>query len=328
MVKKTFDPQISMDIPDFMNLAIDVPRNTLGIPMIDIPMTSLGARYRVMDTPDNQRRAGSSHADVTTRRSSQLSRNVINVPNAHAVESSSDDWPSSSLRGGNLTRKQSRSPTRSSNTRTSRHSGVGSRHDPYTIVSGPSTSSASALHGLRRKKSSASASTSTAVTARTSLDDIELEHAARNADIHHNDMILAASGSRQFEAAAKALRSLDQRSLAVQESLVTLDHTRRLDKGKMVELPHTPHLHPGFRRSFIVDTVDEARKAKNERPDRYSYAGPLAHAEFERMRKEIENLKKSVHDSKKTAKKQAKVRQVRLIHLYSLYLHFHRKSKN
>jgi hypothetical protein len=37
------------------------------------------------------------------------------------------------------------------------------------------------------------------------------------------------------------------------------------------------------------------------------YSGPLAAAEYERMRKELEVLKKTVHDNKKLMKKQNKV---------------------
>lgn len=304
-----------MDVPNYLNLPnlIDVPGDLLDVQkLIDVPENILNSRYQLGDISELQL----GHASHS-KHSSHLSRNIFNTPTIRTVEPFSDERPSSS-RVSAPTRKQSHSPARPLNSRTSRPSGAGTKHDPYTIVSRPSTPSASALHGLRRKKSSASASTSTAITAQTSLDEIELvrEPQHRDSEIYHHYMALAVSDNQPSES-VKTFRSLEHRSLVVHEGN---DHARRLDKGKMAEQPHIPNTSHTSRRHTAVDSVEEARRAKHERSERYSYSGPLAHAEFERMKKEIESLKKSVHDNKKIAKKQAKVGQsaIGLIYFRSL----------
>lgn len=302
-----------MDVPDYLNLAnlVDVPGDLLDVQkLIDVPGNILDSRYQLGDISELQRRA--SHS----RHSSHLSRNIFNTPTTRAVESFNDGRSSSSSRVSAPTRKQS--PARPLNSRSSRHSGAGTKHDPYTIVSRPSTPSASALHGLRRKNSSTSASTSTAITARTSLDEIELvrEPQYRDSEIYHHYMALAVSDNQPPES-VRPFRSLEHRSLIVHEGN---DHARRFDKGKMAEQPHIPNMSHTSRRHTMVDSVEEARRAKHERSERHLYSGPLAHAEFERMKKEIESLKKSVHDNKKIVKKQAKVGQsaIGLIYFRSL----------
>ena len=83
------------------------------------------------------------------------------------------------------------------------------------------------------------------------------------------------------------------------------------DKGKTADRSQatTFSLYSRLRRCFPAEEEDnEAPKDKHsDRVEKQSYGGPLAHAEFERMRKEIDQLKKSAQDSRKAVKKQAKV---------------------
>jgi hypothetical protein len=91
------------------------------------------------------------------------------------------------------------------------------------------------------------------------------------------------------------------------ESAVPASSSRRdRDKGKTVERAHTPHS-GSSRRDRDTSTDDTRRSKHQERADKHVYSGPLAHAEFERMKKEIDTLKKAAQDHKKATKKQTKV---------------------
>ncbi|KAF9461546.1 hypothetical protein BDZ94DRAFT_1237662 [Collybia nuda] len=280
-----------MDIPDFAHLAnlIDVPEDLLDVrkPM-DAHEIALNSRYPLVDISEPQ-----SHLSQNWR-SGHLSRNITNTPTTRLADSFSDERLSPSSRNGVTTLKQSHSPVRPLSHRTSRHSGGGTKYDSYTMTPGPSTLPAGTLNGLRRKRSSASASTSTAVTARNSFEEIELvrEPQYPDSEIYHNYIALAVSDHQPYES-TRTFRSFEPHSFLREGS----DYERRLDKGKMVEQALTPHA------SY---SGDQGRRVKHERTEKQLYSGPLAHAEFERMKKEIENLKKTLHDRKKTIKKQTK----------------------
>ena len=78
---------------------------------------------------------------------------------------------------------------------------------------------------------------------------------------------------------------------------------RDRDKGKAVDRSYSG----SSRRDRDVSTDDTRRNKHQDRADKHVYSGPLAHAEFERMRNEIDALKKALQEYKKTAKKQNKV---------------------
>ncbi|GLB43372.1 putative RING-type zinc-finger [Lyophyllum shimeji] len=89
---------------------------------------------------------------------------------------------------------------------------------------------------------------------------------------------------------------------------MSAEHGRR-DTGKGVDRSATSssHLHTRIHLVEPQEPLNETLRDKHhDRPDRHSYSGPLAHAEFERMRKEIEAWKKAAADHKKASKKQAK----------------------
>lgn len=74
------------------------------------------------------------------------------------------------------------------------------------------------------------------------------------------------------------------------------------DKGKAEQSSKHSDDTRSFRSHNDVDEVDS-----NIPIDRRMFTGPLAVAEYERMRKEIEALKESLNESKKLSKRQAKV---------------------
>lgn len=251
-----------------------------GQKLVDIPENIVESRYQLREGYEPHRRGSRS------RHSNPLSRILSNTPTT--LESFNGRSSASSI---GSSQKLPHSPESSLNSRISRYGGVGNKHD----LTRPATPS-----DLLRRQSYAS--TSTAVTARTSFDEIELvrEPQYRDSEIYHHYMALAVSDNLPAES-VRSFRSLERHSLVVHEG-----EPRRLDKGKMPEQP--PAMHMSRRQTTgTVESVDDARRAKHERSERRSYSGPLAHAEFDRMKQEIESLKKSVHDNKKIVKKQTKV---------------------
>jgi len=69
---------------------------------------------------------------------------------------------------------------------------------------------------------------------------------------------------------------------------------------KSLEHSHGTRLHN--------DVDDEADRQHSNLPvDKQMFTGSLALAEYERMKKEIETLKETLHESKKLSRRQAKV---------------------
>ncbi|KAF5383547.1 hypothetical protein D9615_003742 [Tricholomella constricta] len=209
------------------------------------------------------------------------------------------------------------------------------RPDPLTVHSIASYTS-SISSSLKRKKSSESTSTGTAVTA---PEDNDCGYGMRERD--RSALVNPTAPSRPFITPRRSRPRMDDSrdsrsdrdpaarepsrrhahahaTFAVQPTTVSMqrrenehasvDHGRR-DKGKGVERSAASHTASSSRRFFGEPTEpsgDTARDRHHDRSDRHVYSGPLAHAEFERMRKEIESWKKAAVDYKKVAKKQAK----------------------
>ncbi|RDB15805.1 hypothetical protein Hypma_003663 [Hypsizygus marmoreus] len=186
-----------------------------------------------------------------------------------------------------------------SRSRSARHSESGSRHEPlsaYTLISALSATS----HSLKRKKSSGSASTSTAVTARSTFED-EQEILMR-----HKDPAYIASFTHCNRSYVSLRRSRTSPEQHIEEPTAEMSNSgereyRTRDKGKAVDRPHSSH---SSRRH--MESAEYSRDKLHDRTERHLFSGPLAQAEFDRMRKEIEHLKKTAHDAKKMVKKQAK----------------------
>lgn len=89
----------------------------------------------------------------------------------------------------------------------------------------------------------------------------------------------------------------------------TAMHRSRKEKEKdktVVSIEHA-QLPYHYQRRPVYQSPDLSEKDQVRLPVEKQYSGPLAIAEFERMRKELDALRKSLVDTKKTAKKQAKV---------------------
>ena len=76
-------------------------------------------------------------------------------------------------------------------------------------------------------------------------------------------------------------------------------------KDKVVAEESSKHSQSHRRHCNDVDETD--RQNNNIPVDRHMFTGPLAVAEYERMKKEIESLKESLHESRKLSRRQAKV---------------------
>ncbi|KAG5720182.1 hypothetical protein E4T56_gene3270 [Termitomyces sp. T112] len=165
---------------------------------------------------------------------------------------------------------------------------------------------------LKRKKSSDSVSTSTAITS---------EDAYGSAAKLHNHGV--SSGTRPFIVPRRSRPKLEDhcpprhdREPLFREVGRKITHgsnggpSRRddppdvvdqsqRDKGKAIDrcayTPPTRHLLP-----------EPPTSVASERSDKHAYSGQLAYAEFERLKKEIEFWKKAANDNRKQAKKQAK----------------------
>ncbi|KAG6841452.1 hypothetical protein C0991_010877 [Blastosporella zonata] len=174
--------------------------------------------------------------------------------------------------------------------------------------------SLSNLPSEKRNKSSDSLSTDTAVTAPEEVQgrgDKHIDHAANSTT--RGPLIVPRksrpkledqrscrsdkdSGIRESNRKSTATAGQDvgasKKEHTTEQAIV--GHGRR-DKGKAVD------------RSTRRSLPEPSEQVDLERLDNLPYSGPLAHAEFERMKKEIEAWKKAAADNKKQAKKQAKL---------------------
>ncbi|KAF8998521.1 hypothetical protein BDQ17DRAFT_1428357 [Cyathus striatus] len=151
--------------------------------------------------------------------------------------------------------------------------------DPEQRSSGSSYSSLFPFHAfrntMRRPKSAVSAS------ANTSND-----HPERERSVH----LGAASSSNAAGSSASSSHHRSKR-----ERITTNDQVAT----RLSLQSHSSRRHTQM-------SADESDKGKDRAVDRQAFAGPLGAAEFDRMRKEIDLLKKALHDNKKATKKQAK----------------------
>lgn len=155
--------------------------------------------------------------------------------------------------------------------------GSGSRYDVSALTSNP--------HPSKRKKSTI--------------------------DVDDNDMLnLRDSGTSYYSLPSSHQSFSDLRLHLSPDTAEHVSHESdvptRKDKGKAVDRGHISHS-GSSRRDRDVSTDDARRSKHQERADKHVYFGPLAHAEFERMKREIENLKKAAQENNRKAKRQTKV---------------------
>jgi hypothetical protein len=178
-----------------------------------------------------------------------------------------------------------------------RPSGSGSRNDPFSLAPTPSTSLNP--HPHKRKKPSTSVQVENELTTNTN-ETLSL----RDSGTSYYSL---PSAHHSLSELPHSLLAPDAVEYVVDSDAAGGSSRKGRDKGKAVDRAHTPYSGSSRRRRDA--SADESRRRKHqERTDKHMYSGPLAHAEFERMKKEIDTLKKAAHDHKKTAKKQTKVR--------------------
>ncbi|KAG6832656.1 hypothetical protein H0H87_000838 [Tephrocybe sp. NHM501043] len=168
---------------------------------------------------------------------------------------------------------------------------------------------------LKRKKSFDSASTGSAVTAPDDIQEsgvktLDQETTPRPFIIHRKSRSkIGDQRSIRFDRDTPARETI-RKSASMGGSEAgssrrehSYDHAiashSRKDKGKAID-----RLTQSSAARLSLTEFMELTEC--ERAEKHAYSGPLAHAEFERMRKEIEVWKKAAADNKRQAKKQAK----------------------
>ncbi|KAF7345404.1 Ring finger domain protein [Mycena venus] len=157
--------------------------------------------------------------------------------------------------------------------------GSGSRSDPFTL------GTTSAAPTVKRKRSSTSVGTSTTPSA---LDDIDRGQHIKPKPSSSAQNRIVPSGSLSFLRPKKERERVISAQPPISVPPSDVQSRRGLDKGKSKQVAEVSSL-----------------------PPTPVYSGPLAAAEYERMRKELETLKetlkRTVHDGKKQLKKQNKM---------------------
>ena len=149
---------------------------------------------------------------------------------------------------------------------------------------------------LKRKKSSSSV----AVPGSSSFGP-----KGRNAETHRTENGTPATSktSKTIQAVPSASRQSSTRVFdAVGRPSLEPDLLVRAPSKKDKGIAEEPSKHPRDTRGRH-DDVDEA----NILADKHIFTGPLAAAEYGRMKKEIETLKEDLHESRETCRRQAKV---------------------
>jgi len=202
-----------------------------------------------------------------------------------------------------ILRTDSHSPDLSSRT-IYRISEARSRADPVTF-SPVSTMSGSGRGTIRKKQSSNSASTSTYTTAATSADEMVVDF-GRVKVKHTFNAFAPVSQSSQSRLANTAANHVGTSTASAHHHHIKKEKS---DNGKQRSKSRDAHPQSARRAIPIEPGKDDAKEfgVTETQSNAYVYSGPLAVAEFERMKKEIETLKKVVYNNKKDMKKQFKV---------------------
>lgn len=194
-----------------------------------------------------------------------------------------------------LQRSKSRSPSRN---------GSGSRSDPFTLPSTP------AAHTIKRKRS---LTTLDAINSTATGDDID-----RGQRIKPKSSIASGSGqSRALAAPSGRVRvseypvppSIDMQVSSTRRGTDKGKAKKERERGRGVSEYHVP---PSIDMQGWQTGIDKGKLkqgVESSLPPLPSptYSGPLAAAEYERMRRELETLKKENKHARKQLKKQDKV---------------------
>lgn len=100
---------------------------------------------------------------------------------------------------------------------------------------------------------------------------------------------------------SKGAQRAENRAPATSKTIPVAPSVSKKDKGKTEETSNPPR----DTRRHNVDEVD--RQHGNIPVGRHFFTGPLAVAEHERLKKEIETLRETLHESRQICSRQAKV---------------------
>lgn len=227
-------------------------------------------------------------------------RNAIHISRKPLLQGSRGDAPeqiASSASTSVLRRRKSRSPDSLNLPRPSLTEAGSSQTTSAASISG------TLRYSLKRKKSLTSP-TITSIPSGPAADGTLSDK--RGMRLYELQQPNASTSALPLHISSSRLYSTAAHPLTI-EATIASPAVHRSRKEKLIAdrpISHLSH-HQSSRRqsSHLTEDIDRPHVEK------HAYSGPLAVAEFERMRKEIENLKKSLHDGKKTAKKQSKVGQ-------------------
>lgn len=182
-----------------------------------------------------------------------------------------------------------RSQPTSNNTQSLHHNCVDSeqKHEPLLPP-----------RSLKRKKSSSSVIVPDPSSSAPQSRNSETQRAENKAPAASKTTQAVSSASRQ--SSTRAFTAMGTPPL---EPDLLVRIPLKKDKGITEESSKQPRDTRG--RHNDVDQID--RQHTNIPAEKYMFTGPLAVAEYERMKKEIESLKEALHESRKTSRRQAKV---------------------
>ncbi|KAJ6568246.1 hypothetical protein DFH09DRAFT_1155044 [Mycena vulgaris] len=182
-------------------------------------------------------------------------------------------------------------PSQRSKSRSPSRSGSGSRSDPFTLFAAPIAPT------IKRKRSSTSVG---AITTPATPDETD-----RGQRIKTKPSVASSSGQNRVLAVASGSSSSHRPRKERERSRVASEYVQRLQLPNPVPFP----IDGGevlARRGVDKGKSKQLGELGAQFPPTPSYSGPLAAAEYERMRKELETLKKDNKDAKKQLKKQNK----------------------
>ncbi|KAJ7708896.1 hypothetical protein B0H17DRAFT_1191398 [Mycena rosella] len=178
-------------------------------------------------------------------------------------------------------------PSQRSKSRSPSRNGSGSRTDPFTLLTAPVAPT------IKRKRSSTSVGASSTPAA---TDDTD-----RGQRIKPKASVASGSGQNRALPVASGSSSSHRPKKERERSRAVSEYVQRLQSPNPLPSPVDGYVRRG---------VDKGKSKQVEMgtilPPTPSYSGALAAAEYERMRKELETLKKDNKDARKQLKKQNK----------------------
>ncbi|KAJ7777221.1 hypothetical protein B0H16DRAFT_1504743 [Mycena metata] len=197
-------------------------------------------------------------------------------------------------------RSKSRSPSRNA------AYGSGSRSDPFTLLSFPPSGAGAPTATVKRKRSTTSVGASTAPS--SNVDDVDRGQRVKpkSSSMSGHQNRVSSSSAVASGSTSSLIRPKKERERERARAPAEYANPYRMQTSNA--LSSTEQL-PNGRRGIDkgkAKQVVESEMGVVSRLDTPTYSGALAAAEFERMRKELEMLKRTVDNGKKQLRKQHK----------------------